>query len=338
MKIFKVIKKRWYILVILVILAVIGYQKFINEPAKKEQAKAHEVKKRNIKEILSLAGKIDADEKVILRFQASGRLAWVGVKEGDYVKKYQTVASLDQRSLKKTLEKYLRDYSKERNDFEEDRRTTYPSGAVTDTIKRILEKNQYDLDKAVLDVELQNLSIEYANLWTPIEGIVTRVDSPFAGVNITPAQAEFEIVNPKTVYYSATVDQTEVVMLKTGMKGKIIFDAYLDDQIDGEIVNISFAPKTGETGTTYDVKIAFNNANDSFKYRLEMTGDVDFVIKERKNIIAIPDNYLKQDKERRYVMKKVNGQSKKTYVKSGEEIDSNVEIIDGLTDGDIIYD
>ncbi len=323
---------------IAVVIGVFFLQKYSIEPGNQLKAKRYKVRRKNIQEVLSLAGKIAAEERVVLRFQSSGRLSWVGVKVGDYVKKYQGIAALDQRSTQKTLEKYLREYAKERLDFDEDRFTTYKDKALTDTMKRILEKNQYDLEKAVLDVELQQLAIEYSYLYTPIEGIVVRVDVPVAGVNITPAQAEFEIVNPKTVYFSATVDQTEVGQLRQGMKGKIIFDAYPDEQVEGEVGEIAFTPKSGESGTTYEAKIYFQANNDQLKYRMEMTGDIDFLVKERKNILAVPENYVKTEKNKNYIWKDINGRKVKAYIKTGDEIDGSIEITSGLKEGDYVYD
>ena len=334
----KFLKKRWYILLIAIVVIGIVIFKQTDSHNKETVLKSYRVKRENIEETLALSGEINAKEKAVLRFQTSGRLTWVGVKEGDYVKKYQGIASLDQRQTRKTLEKYLYDYSKERNDFEESKQVTYPGGAVSDTIKRILEKNQYDLNKAVLDVELQNITLEYSYLYTPIEGVVTKLGSPFAGVNITPAQAEVEIVNPKTIYFSATADQNDVVKIKSGMKGKIIFDSYPDEEIEGIINYIAFAPKTGETSTSYEVEVSFPNSEKEAKYRMKMTGDIEFVTKMRKNILAIPDKYIKTEKGKKYVYKLVNGNKQKTVVTLGEEIDSSFEIKSGLQEGDIIYD
>jgi len=334
----KFIKKRWYLLIILLVIGFVIYQNLVVIPAKKAEEKKYILKRKNLEETLSLSGKIDAEEKAILRFQTSGRLTWVGVKEGDYVKKYQGIASLDKRSLKKNLEKTLRDYSKERWDFEEDRNVTYKDKPLTESVKRILEKNQFDLEKAVLDVELDAITLEYSYLYTPIEGIVTRVGSPYAGVNITAAQAEFEIVNPKTIYLSATVDQTDVVNIKEGMKGKIIFDSYPDDTVDGTIKQISFSPKTGETNTSYEVKILFLNLKDESKFRLEMTGDIDFITKVRNDVLVIPDAYIKTANNKKYTFKQINGKNVKTIITLGDEIDGYTEIISGLQEGDIIYD
>jgi len=332
----KFLKKRWFwILLIVIILGLFLYQTVNSANNSKTNKKSYTVKKEDLSETLSLSGKIDAEEKAVLRFPSSGKLAWVGVREGDYVKKYQMLASLDQRQVKKTLEKYLYDYSKERNDFEESNKVTYPDGAVNDTIKRILEKNQYDLNKAVLDVELQNIALEYSYLYTPIEGIVTRVDAPYAGVNITPAQAEFEVVNPQTLFFSATADQTEVVELKKDMTGEVIFDSWPEDKIKCHIYWIGYSPKEGETGTVYELKGKLSSKKD---FRLGMTGDMSFVTKERKNIIAVPTSYLKKDKKGSYAMVENKSGLKKRYIETNGEIDSKTEITSGLSPGEKIYD
>ncbi len=334
----KFFKKYWHFLLIIIILVFVGFRLYKKT---EKELNIYKVKRQNLKEELSLSGKVDAEEKVTLRFQTSGRLVWVGVKEGDYVKKYQAIASLDQRELKNRMDKYLNTYAKQRNLFEQGKddytkvRDFGLTKEISDQAKRILENNQYDLNNAVLDVEYQNLSLEYANLWTPIEGIVTKVTVPYSGVNITPAQAEFEIINPKTIFFSVTADQTEIISLKKGMKGKIVFDAYPDEEVEGEIYWIGFVPKTDETGTVYPVKIKFDTSKD---LKIGMSGDISFILKEKNNVISIPKNYLKNDRQGTYVNKMSNNKKIKQYIKIGEEIDNQVVVISGLNSGDVIYD
>lgn len=331
----KTLKRRWYLFLTLVIfLGLVFYRQIIQPQTKKEET--YIVKKQTLREVLTLSGEVDADEKTTLRFQTSGRLAWVGVKKGDYVKKYQTVATLDQKEVKKKLEKDLQSYLKSRADFDQSRDDN--KVVVSDTVKRVLEKAQFDLNKAVLDVEIQNLSVEYSSLFSPIEGFVTRVASPYAGVNITPTQAEFEIVNPKSIYFTALADQTEVASLYEGMQAEIIFDAYPKESVVGAIESISFIPKEGETGTVYEVKLAFDNDNSSYKYRLGMTADVNFILKEARGVLAVPSTFLKKEKGKRYVLRKENGRKEKAYVEVGEEVEGLTEITSGLSQGDIIYD
>lgn len=291
-----------------------------------------------MEERMSISGAIDAEEKVTLRFQTSGRLSWVGVKEGDYVKKYQSIASIDVREVKKKLEKDLNDYLKTRNDYETATRNTYKDQVISEPIKRILEKTQYDLNSSVLDVEIQNLSVEYANLWTPVEGVVTRVGSPFAGVNFTPSQAEFDIVNPKTIYFSATADQSEVVKLKENMPAELSIDSYPEATLSGAINKISLVPKTGETNTVYEIKFLFSNDNNDYKYRIGMTGDMTFITKRKEDVVYIPTKFISSQNGKKYVNIKQGDREEKREIITGMETDSETEVISGLDASETVYD
>lgn len=334
-KIFKYVKKHWVIsLAIVFLLGFVIYKQLI--PAKTEGETSYKIKKQSLKESLTFSGEINAGEKVTLRFQTSGRLSWVGVKEGDFVKKYQTIASLDQREVKKRLEKILQDYLLERTDFDQD--LSDYKVITNDSIKRILEKSQYGLNKSVLDVEIQNLSIEFSNLFTPIQGVVTKVSSPYAGVNVTPVQAEFEVINPQSIYFSAIIDQTELPGLEEDKDGFITLDPYPDEKIKTKITSISFTPIEGESGTVYEAKLLLDVDNSKYKFRIGMTGDAEFVLREIENIIAVPSEFIKREGSRKYVEIKVKNNRKKTYVTTGEVIDDFTQIKSGLKEGEVIYD
>ena len=75
------------------------------------------VEKGPLQVVLSSSGTVMAENKADLTFQTGGRLSWVGVKKGDRVRKWQGIASLDQRTVQKNLEKELNDYLKTRWDF-----------------------------------------------------------------------------------------------------------------------------------------------------------------------------------------------------------------------------
>jgi len=233
-------------------------------------------------ESLSLPGEIKAEREVDLKFQTSGRLAWVGVKKGDRVKKWQAVASLDKRQLEKTFKKEMNDYLKERWDFEQtqdDYQETRERHLVTDEIKRVLEKAQFDLNNAVLDAEIADLAVKYATLVSPIEGIVTRVDQPIAGVNITPATAVFTISDPDSLYFEAEVDEEDVVKISEGMEGSILLDAYPEEKIAAKIISIDFSPIAGETSTVYAVRFSLPE-NENLRFRIGMGGEAELSLND----------------------------------------------------------
>ncbi len=339
----KFFKKRWYL--ILLAIFVVGFIIYKNNISSKVKNKvdSYTIKRENLKEVLTLSGEIDASEKATLKFQTSGRLAWVGVKEGDFVKKYQTLASLDQRDIKNRLTKYLNTFSVSRNTFEQTIDDNWNlqydlSGSIRREAERVLKNNQFSLENAVLDVEYQNLSLEYANLWTPIEGIVTHVSVPFSGVNVTPAGADFEVVNPKTLFFSVAAEQGDVINLQEGATGEISFDAYPEKKFNASLYYISFSPKDGETGTVYELRLKLDEQAQKLGLKLAMTGDVDFLIKQEKNVLSAPSSFIKKDGKGSYVYVGSPDKKVKKYIDISAEIDGKYVITNGLQDKETIYD
>ncbi len=340
-KVFSFVKKRWYLFLIVIVIGGVYFNQQKAAQAKKEKDTTYVIKRRDLKETLSLSGQIDAEEHVILRFPISGKLVWLGAKEGESVKKYQGLASLDMREVQKKMQKTLNDFAKMRNSYDQSqddnqRVGDQPTSEAGDAMKRLLEKAQYDLNSSVLDVEIQDLAKEYSYLYTPIEGILVRADAKYPGVNITPANAEFEVVNPQTIYFSATADQTDVIKLSENMKGDITFDSYPDSTYKGEISHIGYTPKTGESGTVYEVRVKMMDLGNERKYKMGMTGDIEFAIGGRENVVAVPSLYVKSEGEKKFVWKMVNGKNEKTPIKIGLEADGAYEILSGLREGDVV--
>lgn len=295
------------------------------------------VKSATFTKTIASSGKTKATRTAELKFQTSGKLTWVGVKEGDRVKAYQAIAQLDVREVQKNLEKVLRDYSAERNDFEEMWRVTYkgtkdPNSALTDTVKRILEKNQWDLEQAVTDVELKHLSVEYASLVTPIAGIVTRVDSPIAGVNITPATAVFEVVDPDSLVFEASVDEVDAANLVIGKTAIITLDAFPDMPFSGTISKIAFTAKTSSGGATvFPVEVAIASVS---AVRIGMNGDVVINADIQENTLIIPSEALRENGNESYVYKKQGNTYTKTKVVLGSRSEGEAVVTSGILEGD----
>ncbi|MEK9143452.1 MAG: efflux RND transporter periplasmic adaptor subunit [Patescibacteria group bacterium] len=305
----------------------------------KSSVKTTVVQRTTFEKTITSSGKTKAKKSVDLKFQTSGKLTWVGVKEGDRVTAYQAIASLDSREVQKNLEKALRDYSSERNDFEETWRVTYkgmknPDTALTDTVKRILEKNQWDLEKAVLDVELKHLSLEYSSLLSPISGIITGIDTPVAGVNITPASAVFVVVDPDSLVFEASVDEVDVGVVALGSMATVMLDAYPNTLFEGKISSIAYAAKTSSGGATvFPVEIALT-ASSSPPLRIGLNGDVSIYTSSIPQALVIRSEAIREEGDKSFVYKKTSSGYSKVFVEIGERSDSSIVIRTGINEGD----
>jgi len=324
----------FFIILVIGLGSFFAYRKFAPQPPEKIY-ELTTVSKQDVSKQVTASGIIISETQVDLKFQTAGQLAWVGVKKGDYVNQWQALASLDQRELKKNLQNELRDYSKERNDFEEDIRETYKDTVLTDTFKRILQKNQWDLEKTVLDVEIDDIALKFATLITPIAGIVTHIDVPIAGINITAAKAVFTIADPDNLIFQAQIDEADIGFLSASQSAQLILDAYPDESIPLTINRIDFNSTADSSGSTvYLVEFKLKN-NSSQKFRLGMNGEVIINVAEKKDVLAIPYQSLienDQDKVQIVQDKQVVDQPV-TVGLIGEDF---IEITSGLTSGQTI--
>lgn len=302
----------------------------------KEEITTTKVKRSDLSLVVSVSGQIEAQEQAQVRFQTSGQLAWVGVAEGDRVKKWQALASLDKRELEKKLEKELNDFMTQKWTFDQthdDYQEEKDNAVITKEIERILDKAQFALSNQVIAVELADLAIKYATIYSPIEGIVTKIDSPLPGVNITPAQATFTIVNPDSLAFYLKVNEAQVVNLAEGQKVQISLDAFPDRAFGGLVDKIGFTPLSGQ-GTYYQVVVAFEEKDPAF--RVGMSGDGEILLESKSGVLVVPESALVKRGDQYSVFRVVDGKIQKQSVEIGLVADEGVEIVEGLSEGEIV--
>lgn len=329
--------KKKIVFIPLVAIIVFFAGKYLLIDSRKPPPESAVVKISDVKEELTLSGKIGASEHAVLNFAIAGKVNWVGVKEGDWIEKGQAVATLEKETLEAALRQAWQTFiaAKAESDKYYDGRDRNKAESYDEKIERT------DLDaaqnKAYDSIRIAQENLKSAVLYSPIEGLVVSAEPSLAGVNVTSLNSSYEVVNPSTIYLKITADQTEVGGIEKGRMGEIIFDSYPEQTIEGEVDSISFIPAKDETGTVYDVKVVLKNVdNKDYKYRLGMTADINFVIKEKKNVLTIPVKYVNSDDKGKFVL--VGKDKKKKYIKTGLEGADSIEITEGLVEGDTVYD
>jgi len=329
-------KKKSLIFLVVFLMVIGGFGLFFyqrNAASAKDAAaqKTAKVIKTDLKIAFSIDGKLVIDSYEP-NFSVSGKIAKVLVKEGDVVKKGQWLALLDTQEAQKDLEKSLLDYSKERNDFDQDTQVTYADKVITDTFKRILEKNQWDLSRAVLDVELSNLAIQQSKLVAPIEGVVAAINIKAGGYastqNQTPA---ITIVQPDSLQFIAYAEEDDVLRITEEQSTNIVLQAYPKDQFPAKVVFVS--PRaTLDTNGIASYKVAADIENQkNLKLIDGMEGSLSFVAKEVKNVLAIPNKSIIRENNQTYVLvKKENAELVKTAIQTAFTDGKNVEVTSGL--------
>ncbi len=291
--------------------------------------------KKDISDELTLTGFIDA-QKAEAKFQSSGLLTYVAVKEGDRVKKGQLLASLDRRELQKNLQKQFNDYKSGLLTFldvQDKYKSEKDHYLLTDEIKRVIDRSQGTLNNSVIDYELAEIALKYSYLLSPINGIVLHLDQPFANVFITPATATISLVNPDSIYFRSEIDQEDISKIRVGSAAQITFDSFPDTVFDSQVSYISFSPISGQSSTVYEVRFPLATDNQNLNYRLGMDGDAKITLNKSFGAITLPSNAIFEENNQKFVLVKPASSKEltKVPVSTGIETDTDIEITKGLT-------
>ncbi len=330
------IKKRWKLSLGIVLIIVLGIFFTVRSKASSvvELKFAHPIT-QNIIKTLDVSGHIDAKEKVRLRFIAGGKLTYIGAKEGDLVKKWQTIATVDKATLEKQLGQDLNTYMQERWDWETLQDANKDKTLLTNE-QRSEDKNQWDLENTVLNVEIRDIAIKNSALYSPIEGILTVAPTSVAGMQIL-ASDYFEIVNPKTLTFRAAVDESDIALVEPGQKTTLILDALPDEELTTTVNYISYVSSETSGGTAFIVEFPLTETQVSQLLRIGMNGDAKILLEEKENVLTIPAVALIQRDDKMYVnVKTGENQSEEREVTVGLETDELAEILSGLSESDEI--
>ena len=308
--------------------------KYLVKP--KLEIKTAVAKKGNLKISFAIDGNT-LIERRDLKFNVSGKVFKVYVKEGQEVKKGQLLATLDATDVAKNLERDLRDYSIARNNFDETTKVTYPNGATTDTLMRILQNTQYTLDKSVLDVEIRNEALKESKLYSPIAGVVSVINiKDGETVNTSSANPIVTVTVPGSLVFEAYGEDTEILKIDKNQKTNITIDAIPTVNFPSQIDFISNLATIDTNGlASYKVRAVISDMRD-YKILDGMAGQIEFVTKEKDGIIVIPNTAIFRKESKSFLNLLIDGKSQEKNVETGFTDGKEVEIVSGLNVGDTV--
>ena len=298
-----------------------------------------EVKRGLVREELILSGTINADEYAKLNFLSSGELASVEVIEGEDVKKGQILAKLDTTILYQTYlqaESDLDYYQAVLDRVYDEVKGHNKDESFSQRETRVAAENNKNKAYRAYVIAQKNLS--NSTLRSPFDGVITNITHPFAGINTSLAESQIEVVNPKTIYFEVSADQSEVTEITNGQKVIVVLDSFSNEEHEGQVEYLSLTPKEGEVGAVYEAKVKFSDINlEANKFRIGMTGDAKFILSEKDNMLFIPPHFVNSDTNGKYL--NLGKPNNKVYIETGLESEDRVEIkSDKIKEGDFVYD
>lgn len=138
-----------------------------------------------------------------------------------------------------------------------------------------------------------------------------------------------------TLIVNAQVDESDIGKIKLGQKARIRLDAYPDRPAEGKVYDILFEGKNVSNVITYGVKVRPDKLPPFF--RSQMTANVSFIVTRKDGALLLPSSAVRDLPNGKRVVNLPPGPDGKPVtheVTVGIETDDQVEILDGVAEGD----
>jgi RND family efflux transporter MFP subunit len=328
-------------IVIIAALALIGYVLTNNKKENKaktdivaEKNAAVSVKTTQVKtEEVSLDfvanGNFEPIQELTFSAEKSGKVLSVLVKEGDYVNVGQTlvivrsdVVNVNAQTAKASYDNAKADYARYENAFK--------TGGVT---KQQLDQAKLALTNAGANLKQANINVGDTRVKAPIKGFINkRYIEPGSMLTGMPASAMFDIVNVSKLKLKVTANETQVASLKIGNPVTVTASVFPDKTFSGKITFI--AAKADESlNFTVEIEIANNTSNN---LKAGMYGTAKFGSNSMQELKVVPRNAFIGSVSSNQVFVVENGTAKLKKVVAGRILGDQVEIVDGLDDGESV--
>ncbi len=308
------------------LIAVIDQREILKDIQKAEaDYKKSIAKLENIKKVYPV--KIKEAEKKLKSAQASYEYAkWKFEREEKLLKEEFTTKE-NYEIAKRELEKKKAELEVAKAELER----------LKKEYKTLLAETKQQVKYAKENLEKQKVRLSYTLIYSPIDGIVSKIaarkgETVVAGLQVANL---ITILDPTKLEVRIYTDETDIGKVKPGQKVIYFVDAYPDKKFEGVISSIYPEPIVKQN-IVYYMSIVKVKPEYTKYLRPEMTVYAKIITGEKDNALLIPNEALKYEKGKQYVYKIVNGKPVKTFIKTGWMNEKYTEVLEGLKEGDII--
>ncbi len=198
-----------------------------------------------------------------------------------------------------------------------------------------VEIAQTAYDKAARKLEEFDSYISGGQILAQYSGTVESVEIA-EGDALSTGSAILTVTDSGDLSVGVSVSADDIQQVAEGDSVKISIDAYPDDSFTGTVEKIGDSSYNSSTGETeYAVTVALDDT-DADLYS-GMSAQVTFVTKDEENVLYIPNRAVTRENGRSYVLKKASdGSAVKTEITTGFSDGTDVQVTDGLSEGDTV--
>jgi RND family efflux transporter MFP subunit len=303
--------------------------------------------------VLTASGYVVAQRKASVASKGTGRLVYLGVVEGDIVKKEQVIARLEDNDIRAQLAETNanlklqqadlkvaeNEYQRQKSLFE----TGVASQAELDDAETHYRRVLASIDLARAQVQAAEVALENTLIRAPFDGTVLTKNAD-VGEIVAPLAASANsraavvtIADMSSLQVEADVSESNIEKIQVEQNCEITLDAYPSFRYAGYVAKI--VPTADRAKATVQVKVGFKNYDR--RVLPEMSAKVLFLNPEENStaeiqqpVLVIPQTALANRNGKAVVYQVKDNRAVEVEISTGQTFAGYVEIKAGLNNGD----
>ncbi|MFA4970582.1 MAG: efflux RND transporter periplasmic adaptor subunit [Sulfuritalea sp.] len=310
------------------------------------------------------AGTVEACQRTKLSTIMGGRIEFLGVKEGDKVKKGQLLMKLwnDDQKAQQTLAEAQRTTATQRvkevcttaasAGREAERQTSlrtrgFVSEAREDSARSEADARRAACDTARADVvqataRISVTKVEQARmtLYAPFDGIVANIVGELGEYSTpsppgVPTPPAIDLIDDSCLYINAPMDEVDAPKIKVGLPVRVSLDAMPKQPLQGKVRRVApYVLAVEKQARTVDVEVDFERPATG-SLLVGYSADVEIVLDTRPNVLRVPTAALIEG-SKVMILNADTGKLEERKVKAGVANWEFTEIVEGLAEGERI--
>ncbi len=283
------------------------------------------LKPTTVKEDLQAVGSLRSNESVILRPEVSGRIAAIGFKDGQVVRKGQLLIALDASLNEAEVAQAKAEYDLALSNLK--RSEDLASRKFISSSAQETAASNAQVAEARLQLAQARLS--KMRIIAPFDGAV-GIRSVSLGDYVKDGTDLVNVEDVRVLKVDFRLPERNFSQIRVGQTVEVVADALPAERWQGQIEAIN--PKVDANGRSLEIRARLENTGGQL--RPGMFVRVRVIVGERTNALLVPEESIVPQGEEFYVFKVVDGAARRVPVKIGVRRDAMVEIVQGLAAGD----
>jgi len=344
------------LLIIILVIAYFLYQSYSKSAIEVKMTSVIKQTPGRSSAVLTASGYIVAQRQASVSSKGTGVLIYLGVVEGDRVKKGQIIARLDDRDIvaqldeaKSSLQLFNAQLKEVENNYNREKELFnrgLSSQQSLDQAETAYKSLLANIDMADARIRAAEVALENMIIRAPFDGTVLtknaevgEIVAPF-GASTTSRAAVVTIADMNSLMVETDVSESNIEKIKQDLDCEIVLDANPGKSYQGYVFKI--VPTADRSKATVLVKVGFKSYDN--RVLPEMSAKVSFLSEKSKEeqeqvpVLTAPLSAVEDLDGKKIVYIVADDKAVQKEISTGRLFGSYVEIISGLEEGEKIID